>query len=124
MPKEHSDSPEIKITEDASRKSELIRRYSSVTIGDETVDVLMAPGSSSVVAYVKPGIIERTVIRYKDRAGNFWKEIRQVVVNKKQDVVFVEKRYKNHDYINSRRRRWYDGKASDWVMQQLEKHSS
>lgn len=85
----------------------------------------MDPSSSSVVTYVKPGTIERKVYRYKDRAGDFWKEIHKVVVNKKQQVIFVEKRYRNHQYVTSFRRRWSDGNAADWIMKQMgESHDS
>lgn len=103
----------------ATKKDQLINKYKNITIQDETIEVLMDPSSSSVVTYVKPGIIERKVIRYKDQLGNLWKEIHKVVVNKKQNVVFVEKRYKNHRYVTSYRRRWSDGNASEWVMKQM-----
>ena len=84
----------------------------------------MDPSSSSVVTYVKPGVLKREVIRYKDEVGNLWKEIHKVVVNEKQKVVFVEKRYKNHQYVTSHRRRWSDGNASQGVMEHIKDSES
>ena len=107
------------ITEATGEKERFLQKYSTIRVHGESVEVLMDPASSSVVSYVKPGTIERKVYRYKDRAGDFWKEIHKVVVNKKQQVIFVEKRYRNHQYVTSFRRRWNDGNAADWIMKQM-----
>ncbi|WP_201352049.1 hypothetical protein [Hydrogenimonas urashimensis] len=109
----------VSIVEDEGHKKRFLQNYQSIRLHGESIDVLMDPSSSSVVTYVKPGTIERKVYRYKDRAGDFWKEIHKVVVNKKQQVIFVEKRYRNHQYVTSFRRRWNDGNAADWIMKQM-----
>ncbi len=106
--------------EDTVKKNQFLDKYKHITIDDKSIEVLMEPSSSSVVTYVKPGLIEKKVFRYKDKVGNLWKEIHKVVVNEKQKVVFVEKRYKNHQHIVTHRRRWSDGNASQWLMQQME----
>lgn len=107
------------ISEETSKKNRFLDKYKNITLNDESIEVLMDPSSSSVITYVKPGVIEKKVIRYKDKIGNTWKEIHKVVVNEKQKVIFVEKRYKNHQYIVSHRRRWSDGNASQWVMEHM-----
>ena len=116
---EHSFDDTSIIRGSGDQKERFLRKYSNIHLHGETVEVLMDPSSSSVVTYVKPGTIERKVYRYKDRAGDFWKEIHKVVVNKKQQVIFVEKRYRNHQYVTSFRRRWSDGNAADWIMKQM-----
>jgi len=109
------------ISQDSARKNDFLEKYKNITLNDESIEVLMDPSSSSIVTYVKPGVIEKKVFRYKDKVGNYWKEIHKVVVNEKQKVIFVEKRYKNHQYIVSHRRRWSDGNASQWVMEHMKK---
>ena len=82
------------ISENSVKKDQLLEKYKHMTISNEPVEILMDPTSSSVVTYIKPGVIEKKVLRYKDKAGNLWKEINKVVINEKQKVIFVEKRYK------------------------------
>ena len=62
------------------------------TLDNESIEVLMDPSSYSVVTYVKPGLIEKKVFRYKNKVGNLGKEIYKVVVNEKLKVIFAEKR--------------------------------
>lgn len=116
----HRDAPSsASISQDSSKKEQFLDKYKNIIIDNESIEVLMDPSSSTVVTYVKPGVIEKKVIRYQDKVGNNWKEIHKVVVNEKQKVIFVEKRYRNHQYIVSHRRRWSDGNASQWVMEHM-----
>ena len=118
---EHTDKfSSASISEDATKKNQFLDKYKNIILNDNSIEVLIDSSSSSVVTYVKPGVIEKKVFRYKDKVGNLWKEIHKVVVNEKQKVIFVEKRYKNHRYIVTHRRRWSDGNASQFLMQQME----
>ena len=123
-PKQTDTPSSASISEDISRKERFLDKYKNITLNDASIEVLMDPSTSSVITYVKPGVIEKRVVRYKDKTGNSWKEIHKVVVNEKQKVIFVEKRYKNHQYVVSHRRRWSDGYASQWVMEHINETKS
>ena len=61
MPKSADDSFSASLLEISTKKNQFLYKYKHITIDDKSIEVLMEPSSSSVITYVKPGLIEKKV---------------------------------------------------------------